>query len=113
MVGVPISKSILKVENKDYGSLSPHIKKLANQISLGIPFKRALKTFARDTKNKVINRSTNIIIQAEESGGKIGSILDNVAKGVREIEDVKKERRSSMYGQIIQGYVIFIILFLM
>lgn len=108
-VGVPISKSILKVEDKDYGSLSPHIKKLANQISLGIPFRKALQVFARDTKNKIISRSANIIIQAEESGGKIGSILDNVAKGVREIEDIKKERKSAMYGQVIQGYVIFTI----
>ncbi len=68
-----------------------------------------MQVFARDTKNKIISRSANIIIQAEESGGKIGSILDNVAKGVREIEDIKKERKSAMYGQVIQGYVIFTI----
>lgn len=106
-VGIPISRAILKMAERDYGSLSPYVKKLANQIALGIPFKKALKTFAKDVKNKVVSRSVNIIIQAEESGGKIGSILGEVVKSIREIEDIKKERRTLMYSQIMQGYIIF------
>src|SRR3989338_6194089 len=43
--GTPIGKSIINMSSKDFGSLSPHIKKLANQISLGIPIGRALETF--------------------------------------------------------------------
>src|SRR3989339_453194 len=34
--GNPISKSITNVKDKSYGVLSPHVKKLANQILLGI-----------------------------------------------------------------------------
>ena len=36
--GTPISKSIINLRDKAYGVLGPNIKKLANQISLGIPF---------------------------------------------------------------------------
>ena len=84
--GIPISKSIITVADKDYGSLTPHIRKLANQISLGIPFKKAITTFAQDTKNRIVKRSVHIIIEAEESGGEIGTTLDNVAKSVSEKE---------------------------
>ena len=35
--GTPISKSIINVKDKSYGVLGPHIQKLANQISMGIP----------------------------------------------------------------------------
>lgn len=106
--GIPISKSIITVADKDYGSLTPHIRKLANQISLGIPFKRAITIFAQDTRNRIVGRSVHIIIEAEESGGEIGTTLDNVAKSVSEVEDIKKERRSIIYNQVVQGYMIFL-----
>src|SRR4030042_5230034 len=44
--GTPISKSILNMKKKPFGVLSKHVAKLANQISLGIPLKTALETFA-------------------------------------------------------------------
>jgi len=109
MAGTPISKSIITVRGKKYGTLSPHIDKLANQISLGIPVRQAFYTFARDTGNKVIARSVVLITEAEESGGMIGEILENVAKSVTEVEDIKKERRSSMFNTVVQLYIIFLI----
>src|SRR6056297_1803271 len=54
--GTPISKSIINIANKDYGVLSPHIEKLANQISLGIPLNQALKILSKDINNRSISR---------------------------------------------------------
>jgi len=107
--GTPISRSIINIGNKDYGSLSPHVKKLANQIAIGIPVSRAFLTFASDVKNSVVSRSVSLIIEAEKSGGHIDLILESTAKSVSEIEDVKKERQSSMYSLVIEGYIIFFI----
>ena len=104
--GIPISKSILNVE-KDYGSLSVHVNKLKNQISIGIPFRKALHIFAEDSKNKVIQRGVSIIIEAEEFGGEIGSTLESVVKSVNKIENLKKERSAAVYNQVVQGYIIF------
>lgn len=107
--GTPISKSIINVADKEYGPLSVHVKKLANQVSLGIPVKQALLTFSRDVNNNVVARAIVLIIQAENSGGDIGLILDSVVESVSQIEDIKKERSSSVYGLIVQGYIIFLI----
>jgi len=107
--GTPISKSIIQLRDKEFGSLTPHIVKLANQISLGIPVRDALGTFSHDINNRVISKSITLIMEAEESGGKIDMILESTAKSVSEIEDVKKEQRTSMYNFIIQGYLIFFI----
>ena len=73
--GTPISKSIVNVRDKPYGVLSEHIKKLANQISLGVPLGSALQTFSEDVNNKTISRALTLIGQAERSGGEIGGIL--------------------------------------
>jgi len=35
--GTPIGKSILNMRTRNFGVLTPHVEKLANQISLGIP----------------------------------------------------------------------------
>jgi flagellar protein FlaJ len=107
--GTPISKSIINVGRKEYGSLTPHINKLANQITVGIPVSQALATFANDVKNKVVSRSIYLIIQAEKSGGHIDLILESTAKSVSEVEDLQKERQSSMYNLVIEGYIIFFI----
>lgn len=107
--GTPISRSIFNIKNKDYGSLNPHVEKLANQISLGIPINNALETFARDIGSKTITRSVNIIGEAEKAGGKIDDILDSVVKSVTQVEKLRKERKSSMYTLVVQGYIIFFI----
>jgi len=107
--GTPISKSIVNVRNKEYGSLTPYVNKLANQIALGIPVSQAMLTFSNDVRNKVVSRSVSLIIEAEKSGGQIDMILESTAKSVSEVEDVKKERQSSMFNLVIEGYIIFFI----
>ncbi len=107
--GTPISKGIYNLKTRDYGALSPHVEKLANQISLGIPLTTALFNFAKDTKSKVIMRAVNLISEAEKSGGQIGSILESVARSVNQTENLQKERKAAVYNLIVQGYIIFII----
>ncbi len=107
--GTPISKSIINMKDKSYGVLSPNIKKLANQISLGIPLNLALKTFSKDVDNKTISRALTLIGQAERAGGRIGEILESVAEAVHTADKLRKERRSSISTLIIQGYIIFFV----
>jgi len=107
--GTPISKCILNVRTKDYGSLTPYVEKLANQISMGIPVKDALETFSRDIKSPIISRAVGLIREAEVAGGKIESILESVAFSVSQIEKLKKERMAAIYNLTVQGYIIFMI----
>lgn len=107
--GTPISKSILNVQNKDYKALSPHIKKLANQISIGIPLNKALDFFSEDINNKSISRSLVLIGQAERAGGDIGEVLEAVANAVNTADKLRKERASSISTLVSQGYIIFLI----
>ena len=84
--GTPISKSIINMSRKNYGALSPHIIKLGNQISLGIPVNHALQTFARDLNNPVVSRAVALVSEAERAGGEIDYILDSVSKSIAEVE---------------------------
>lgn len=107
--GTPISKSILNARNKPYGVLGDHIKKLANQISLGIPLGTALQIFSKDVNNKVITRAITLIGQAEKRGGDIGEILESVAEAVSTSDKLKKERKAAISTLVVQGYIIFLV----
>ena len=107
--GISIPKSIIHIAKKDFKELNPYIEKLANQIEWGIPTQRALLTFASDTQNKVIKRSISIIIEAEQSGGNIADILISVVDSVVNVKQMREERRSSTYSQVMQGYLVFYI----
>jgi len=107
--GTPISKSIINIQSKDYGGLTPYVNKLANQISLGIPLKNAFETFARDIDSPTISRAVGIISESEKAGGKIDVILESVAKSVSQVEKLRKERRAAIYTLVVQGYIIFMI----
>ncbi len=110
--GTPISKSIVNARNKSYGVLSKHVKKLANQISLGIPLNPALQIFAKDVNNKTISRALTLIGQAERAGGDIGEILESVAEAVTISDKLKKERKAAISTLTVQGYIIFFVFIL-
>lgn len=107
--GTPINRSIVNSKNKPYGALSPNIKKLANQISLGIPLREALQIFSEDVHNRTVSRALTLIGQAEKAGGDIGRILESVASAVSMSDKLGKERKSSASTLVVQGYVIFVI----
>lgn len=107
--GTPISRSILNVKGKNYGSLSSYVSKLSNQIALGIPLQNAFETFARDVNSNTITRAVTIISESEKAGGQISDILESVVKSVTQIEKLRKERAASIYSLVVQGYIIFFI----
>lgn len=107
--GTPISKSIINVRTKYYGSLTPYIQKLGNQIALGIPVKEAFRIFAKDVNSTMVKRAVTLISEAEKAGGNIESVLESVAMSVSEIEKLKKERQATISGLVVQGYIIFLV----
>lgn len=107
--GTPVSKGIINLKSRNYGTLTPHIGKLANQLSIGITLTNALDTFAKDTKSRVIARAVGLISEAERAGGKIETILESVADSVNQIEKLRKERKAAVSNLVTQGYLIFFV----
>ncbi|MDD5650988.1 MAG: type II secretion system F family protein [Candidatus Nanoarchaeia archaeon] len=107
--GVSVPKAIQQVSREDYGYLTTHVKKLANQLEWGFPLQAALINFAKDTNNRVIAKSVSIVIEAEKSGGNMGEVLEAVSNSVFSIKKIKEERKNSVYSQLVQGYIIYFV----
>ena len=107
--GMPVGKAIIYISKTDYGALTQHVVKLANQVEWSIPVHKALLNFANETKNGVIKRSIATVIEAEVSGGNIEDVLETVTSSVIEIKKIKLARRASIHSQLVQSYVIFLV----
>src|SRR3989338_8578579 len=107
--GMPASQAVINVADTDYGSLTPVVKKLSNQIEWAIPFHKGFLSFGMETGNTVIRRAIATMIQAEQAGGNIEDVLIAITDSLIEIKKIKEERKSGIHAQIMQSYVIFFV----
>lgn len=107
--GTPISKAVMNLKKRDYGELSVHITKLANQLSIGLTLRKSLINFSKDVNSRVVSRAVGLISEAERAGGDIETILVSVAESINQIEILRKERKASISNLVTQGYIIFMV----
>ncbi len=107
--GMSLPQAIQNTETGSYGPLDDRIEKMNAQLDWGIPFGQVLRTFGEETNSPVILRSVDTIIQAYQSGGNIQDVLESVGDNIRTLRQLKEERESQLYGEMITGYVVFFI----
>jgi flagellar protein FlaJ len=107
--GMPVSRSITHISKIDYGSLSPHVRKLGYQVEWAVPVHKALLLFSNGTKNDVIKRTIATVIEAEQSGGNMEDVLESITSSLIEIKKIKEQRRAGIQSQVMQSYIIFFI----
>lgn len=107
--GMTLPQAMRTVCKNDYGILTPHIKEMSAKIGWGISFEKVLENFANKIGSETLKRTTKTIIEAHRSGGTMNTVLNAVADSLQQIERIKKERSSSIYAQMINGYLIYIV----
>ncbi|MCD6383404.1 MAG: type II secretion system F family protein [Thermoplasmata archaeon] len=94
--GQTLHEAIITASRGDYGTLTPEIKKMARQITWGVPATRALEMFSKRLPTPLVKRSVTLIIRANEAGGNISSVLEAAANDAREIQLMKLNRKIAM-----------------
>lgn len=107
--GMTLPQAIRSTLTNDYEALNPYVRELSAKISWGISLERALTDFSAKVKSKIIKRTVQTINEAHKSGGTMNTVLEAVAETSQEIEKIKKERSASIYAQMINGYLIYVI----
>lgn len=107
--GMTLPQAMRTAAKNDYGELTPYAKSLSAKIGWGIPFEIILMDFANNTGSKTMKRNVQTIIETHRSGGTIDTVLKSVAQSLQELERIKRERASSIYAQMINGYLIYVV----
>jgi flagellar protein FlaJ len=108
--GMPLHEAIKAASKVSYGKLSKEIKKMANQISWGMPVIEVLDDFAeRVKKSRRLFSAIKIIKESYLSGGNVVSTLESVADNITILRDVEKERKSILDQYVLVMYAVSLI----
>ncbi len=107
--GMTLPMALEHCSKRDYLALSPYVKNLVAQVNWGIPFRKALETFSKSTKSKLVSRAIATITETYKVGGKISDTLNSVSQSMITIQKINAERRAAVYSQIMTSYLIFFV----
>ena len=106
-LGMPFHKAIISASKIDYGRFSKEVKKMAHQISWGMPLNRVLDIFIERIKSsKRMYLAMTIIKETYTAGGDVVSTLDSVADNIRMLDDIDKEKKSLLNQYVVLIYAI-------
>jgi flagellar protein FlaJ len=107
--GMTLPLALSHCSKNEYMALTPYVNDMAAQVDWGIPFKRALETFAKKVGSVTVKRSVTTIIETYKVGGKVSDTLDAINKSLITVEKIRKERSSSVHSQVVTSYMIFFV----
>ncbi len=105
--GMTLPQALEEASKRDYGPLTPELKKLVNQMSWGLSFEEALQKFESRVDTSLVHESIPLIIEASHSGGRVEKIFEPISKLIQTILTMKNERRAQTRPYIAIIYVAF------
>lgn len=99
--GMTLPNAVHLVANAEYGALTPHIRKLDNEMSWGVGFVDAMYRFGRNLGTPLADRSVDLIAKASKAGGDISEVLRAAANDTFETVNLAQERRNNMLIYVI------------
>ncbi len=99
--GMTLPTAVHLVAGSEYGALTPHIKKLDNEMSWGAGFVEGMYSFGKALGTPLAERSVDLIAKASKAGGDISQVLHAAARDTFEIVNLATERRNNMMIYVI------------
>jgi len=110
--GMTLHSALEEAAKRDYGPLTPELKKMTAQISWGASFEEALSAFGKRVGTVLTQRTVPLIIEASRSGGQAEKIFGPMGKFIQSTLLLEKERRTQTRPYIAIIYVaLFVFLF--
>jgi len=105
--GANLIKAIEHTADRNMGALTPELKNLRANISWGMPMDEALENFANKTGTRMSRRIVILLEMAINVGGDIANNLEMIQKHVTELQNIEKERKSSLAPYTYTIYIAF------
>jgi flagellar protein FlaJ len=105
--GMTLPNAVHLVATAEYGTLTPHIRKLDNEMSWGVGFVEALYRFGKNLGTPVADRSVDLIAKASKAGGDVSEVLRAAAKDTFEVVNLQQERSNNMIIYVVIVLVSF------
>ncbi len=105
--GANLIKSIEHAADRNMGALTPELKNLRANITWGMPMDGAMENFANRCGTRMSRRVVILLEMAIKVGGDIAENLEMIQKHVTELQNLEKERKSSLAPYTYTIYIAF------
>jgi len=105
--GANLIRAIETTSERNMGALTPELKNLRANLSWGMPVEDSFENFANRTGTKTSRRVTVLLEMALKIGGDIRTNLEMIQKHVTELQNLEKERKSSLAPYTYTIYISF------
>ncbi len=111
-IGMTLPQALDDAAKRDYGPLTPELKKMNVQISWGYSFEEALTAFGKRIGTVMMQRILPMIVEASRSGGHVEKVFNPMGKFMHTTNMMEKERKTQTRPYIMIIYVaLFVFLF--
>jgi flagellar protein FlaJ len=111
-VGMTLPQALDEATKRDYGTLTPELKRMTVQMSWGYSFEQALTGFGKRIGTSLVQRILPMIVEASRSGGRAEKVFDPMGKFIQTNNLMEKERRTQTRPNIMIIYIaIFVFVF--
>jgi flagellar protein FlaJ len=105
--GLTLTRAIEVSSERDYGPLTPELKRLLAQLSWGSNLEDALHAFAIRARTKLAQRTATLIIEVARSGGDTQEVMEQVNRHIGELQTIDRERYTQMRPYSVVVYIAF------
>ncbi len=103
--GLPPERSIIELSRRNYGLFTRYLKRIAMQLSLGIPLTRIIS----DINKRILVWRAKVLLyaltDAIEVGGGTIEVLENLAWFAESIEAIEEEKKKTLRTLLIVPYM--------
>lgn len=103
--GLSPEKSIIELSWRDYGYFTPHLRKMALQLSLGIPLSVIFDNIEKNIKSWMGKALLYVLTDSIEVGGGTVEVLENLAWFAESVEAIENEKKRSLRTLLIVPYM--------
>ncbi|MCX8196091.1 MAG: type II secretion system F family protein [Acidilobaceae archaeon] len=104
-MGLSPEKSIILLSQRDYGSLTPVLRKIATSLSLGFELESAVARALRGYRNWMLLATMKFLSDAIVLGGGSIETLDSLARFTRSLADFEEELSKRFRVYLLMPYV--------
>ncbi|EQD50087.1 membrane protein containing Type II secretion system F domain protein, partial [mine drainage metagenome] len=110
--GLGFSAAFVAAGQREFGALTPEVRRIARQIRWGVPVEAGLEEWARRVPTLQVRRTVSVLIRCDRVGGHTADVLALLTEQVREEERAGAARRAAMSTYIAVVYIAFFVFLL-
>ena len=103
--GITLPRALEEASQREYGPISRELERAITAFLLGVSWDEALHSLARRLRRPSALRFCTILIEAQQTGGKITAVLETSVEVFSSLDEYREERYTQMRPYIMIVYM--------